>query len=137
MSSAHVGRNAPCLCGSGEKYKRCCLGKLDWDILQNQPLNVQTRHLTVRGKNLVFLTGLCAALQIDPSSRPLDFSNFKRAFTPEAVREIYAIIPPLWPDYNDYVRALSSERDSVSALYTGTYTPDAVLKAVTRHSLYS
>jgi hypothetical protein len=93
--------------------------------------------MTVRGKNLLFLTGLCSALQIDPSSRPLDFSNFKRAFSPEAVREIYSIIPALWPDYNDYVRALSSERDSVSALYTGTYTPDAVLKAVTRHSLYS
>ena len=22
-----VGRNAPCHCGSGSKYKRCCLGK--------------------------------------------------------------------------------------------------------------
>lgn len=22
-----VGRNAPCPCGSGEKFKRCCLGK--------------------------------------------------------------------------------------------------------------
>ena len=24
---AKVGRNAPCPCGSGKKYKRCCLGK--------------------------------------------------------------------------------------------------------------
>ncbi|MCA9656514.1 MAG: SEC-C domain-containing protein [Myxococcales bacterium] len=24
---AKVGRNAPCPCGSGRKYKRCCLGK--------------------------------------------------------------------------------------------------------------
>ena len=22
-----TGRNAPCLCGSGKKYKKCCLGK--------------------------------------------------------------------------------------------------------------
>jgi SEC-C motif len=22
-----IGRNDPCLCGSGKKYKRCCLGK--------------------------------------------------------------------------------------------------------------
>ncbi|MGN6136860.1 MAG: SEC-C metal-binding domain-containing protein [Aureliella sp.] len=21
----HVGRNAPCPCGSGKKYKKCCL----------------------------------------------------------------------------------------------------------------
>ena len=25
--SAPIGRNAPCPCGSGKKYKRCCLGK--------------------------------------------------------------------------------------------------------------
>jgi hypothetical protein len=25
--SAKVGRNAPCPCGSGKKYKKCCLGK--------------------------------------------------------------------------------------------------------------
>jgi len=23
-----IGRNDPCPCGSGEKYKKCCLGKL-------------------------------------------------------------------------------------------------------------
>jgi len=22
-----IGRNAPCPCGSGKKYKKCCLGK--------------------------------------------------------------------------------------------------------------
>ncbi len=24
-----VGRNNPCPCGSGKKYKKCCLGKVD------------------------------------------------------------------------------------------------------------
>jgi len=24
-----IGRNAPCPCGSGKKYKKCCLGKVD------------------------------------------------------------------------------------------------------------
>ncbi|MEE9287487.1 MAG: SEC-C metal-binding domain-containing protein, partial [Gammaproteobacteria bacterium] len=23
----HIGRNDPCPCGSGRKYKKCCLGK--------------------------------------------------------------------------------------------------------------
>jgi len=27
MASAEVSRNDPCPCGSGDKYKRCCLGK--------------------------------------------------------------------------------------------------------------
>lgn len=26
-TSVKIGRNAPCRCGSGKKYKRCCLGK--------------------------------------------------------------------------------------------------------------
>jgi uncharacterized protein YecA (UPF0149 family) len=26
--SRQTGRNDPCPCGSGKKYKRCCLGKL-------------------------------------------------------------------------------------------------------------
>jgi uncharacterized protein YecA (UPF0149 family) len=25
--SSHFGRNDPCSCGSGEKYKKCCWGK--------------------------------------------------------------------------------------------------------------
>jgi hypothetical protein len=25
-----VGRNDPCPCGSGKKYKKCCLGKENW-----------------------------------------------------------------------------------------------------------
>lgn len=27
--SAHIGRNQPCPCGSGTKYKRCCMNKKD------------------------------------------------------------------------------------------------------------
>lgn len=27
-----VGRNDPCICGSGKKYKKCCLGKPDGAI---------------------------------------------------------------------------------------------------------
>jgi hypothetical protein len=27
MENKQVGRNEPCPCGSGKKYKQCCLGK--------------------------------------------------------------------------------------------------------------
>lgn len=27
VSVARVGRNEPCPCGSGKKYKRCCIGR--------------------------------------------------------------------------------------------------------------
>lgn len=29
MTSEHTGRNAPCPCGSGKKYKKCCLAKTE------------------------------------------------------------------------------------------------------------
>jgi hypothetical protein len=29
MSTVKIGRNSPCLCGSGKKYKQCCEGKAD------------------------------------------------------------------------------------------------------------
>ena len=27
ISTVKIGRNEPCLCGSGKKYKKCCLNK--------------------------------------------------------------------------------------------------------------
>jgi len=76
-------------------------------------------------------------LQLDTIPQPAQFSDFKRAFTPKAVREIYGAIPEIWPDVTDYHRCIAIERDSVSAFYSGTYEPEVVLRAVTRHSLYS
>lgn len=32
-----IGRNDPCPCGSGQKYKRCCYGKVDFKPAQGQP----------------------------------------------------------------------------------------------------
>lgn len=28
---AKVGRNEPCPCGSGKKFKNCCMNKKNWD----------------------------------------------------------------------------------------------------------
>jgi SEC-C motif len=132
-----IGRNAQCPCGSGKKYKECCLQKVDWESLSNAPRTVQARYLSARGKNCLFMAVLGAALQLDKIEQPANYVDFKRAFTPEAVRDIYAAIPEIWPNGEDYRRCMFAERDSVSALYSGTYTPEAILRAITRHSLYS
>lgn len=42
---SRIGRNAPCLCGSGKKFKKCCLPKLE------------TRLTTVRDGQAVFRGG--------------------------------------------------------------------------------
>ena len=39
-----IGRNDPCPCGSGKKYKKCCLGKAD-DVYYSNP--VSYTHLDV------------------------------------------------------------------------------------------
>lgn len=31
---AKIGRNDPCICGSGKKFKNCCMGKEDFDGLR-------------------------------------------------------------------------------------------------------
>ncbi len=37
---AKIGRNAPCPCGSGKKYKKCCIGKnLDYLVLDSEDIS--------------------------------------------------------------------------------------------------
>ena len=35
-----IGRNEPCICGSGKKYKRCCLGE-ERNTVTESSLNLQ------------------------------------------------------------------------------------------------
>ena len=35
---AKIGRNAPCPCGSGKKYKKCCLGRKVFSDVTVPPL---------------------------------------------------------------------------------------------------
>src|SRR5205814_787249 len=114
-----------------------CLSRVDWNALLREPPRRRARYYSVRGKNLRFMEILGQALQLDDIEQPAKFADFKNAFTPKAVQEIYEAIPEIWPDGSDYQRCVAAERPSVSALYTGTYTPEAVIRAVTRHSLYS
>lgn len=131
-----IGRNYPCPCGSGKKYKFCCLGKVDWQILLSDPHVDASRHLSVRGKNISFINSIATALQLDNFSPQTPFHELKRAFTPKAVQEIFMSVSKLWPDLNDFERCLSAESGSVTALYTGNYDPEAVFRAVTRLAIY-
>jgi len=95
------------------------------------------RHLSLRGKNLLFVDRMAGALQLDAIAPDTDFGSVKRAFTPAVVRKIHEAILELWPDSDDYVRCLSGQRNEVTALYTGTYEPEAIFRALLRHCLYS
>src|SRR5438105_11263049 len=102
-----IGRNAECPCGSGLKHKHCCLGRIDWATFTDAPLPVASRHFTIRGKNLQFISSLLAALKIDYNDRNPNFAKIKRAFTPDVVQKVYSSILDLWPDLDDYERCLA------------------------------
>ena len=47
-----IGRNEPCPCGSGKKYKKCCLGKAD-DVYYSNPLNLLETYKKVRKESRI------------------------------------------------------------------------------------
>jgi hypothetical protein len=132
-----IGRNDLCPCGSGHKYKKCCKDKTDWDTLLTLPPSQQLRYLSLRGKNILFLERIASALQLDKIDSETNFVDLKRAFTPNVVRQIYEDILEIWPDGHDCMRCLSQQREDVTALYTGTYEPEIIFRAIIRHSIYS
>ncbi len=85
----------------------------------------------------MFARNIFSLLQTDATDSRRRFAEFKSAFTPRVVQEIHLSIPGIWPDLDDYERCLSEEAGNVTAIYTGTYEPEAIFHAVTRHALYS
>ena len=133
----NLGRNDQCPCLSGKKYKLCCMGSVDWPHLMGKPLGEVAHHFTLRGRNLTFIRLMFEALGIDPEDTNGSSVKFKRAFTSEAVRKIYECVDLMWPGLDDYEHCLKNESQGTSALYTGSYEPEHVAKAVIRHSLYA
>jgi hypothetical protein len=132
-----VGRNNLCPCGTGLKFKACCQGKVNWNgILRSEP-DKAVEHLSVRGRNLIFVQKIYEALKFDTDSPPKSLLDFKEAFTPAAVRFINEAIVELWPKTIDIRAVLTASRADVSALYVGEYQPESLLRTVTRHCLYA
>ena len=121
-----VGRNDPCLCGTGKRFKRCCEGRVDWHrVLQEEPASLP-KYLTARGKNRLFLETIASALQLDRSA-PTRWPDVKAAITPDSVREIHEAVLWLWPDLDDLGRVLDLESTESSGLYVpqrqGSFRP--------------
>ncbi|MGH7982067.1 MAG: hypothetical protein ACREFF_02845 [Candidatus Udaeobacter sp.] len=97
---------------------------------------VDARWLALRGKNLMFIAAIADALQLDTTDKNLELSDYKRAFTPQAIKKIYEASATLWPDANDLNRVLRAQAATTTGLYVGRYRPEIVLQGVTRHTLY-
>jgi len=134
-----INRNSPCLCGSGDKYKNCCLKN---EVKQeNLSHNEWIKTLTLRGKNLYFLRIIADALQLDSFTNQRRTFNetmilLKSAITPEAVRNIHLAIPEIWPNEDDLNRCFTQEKHNNSGLFLGHYRIDTTIAFLNRHALY-
>lgn len=110
-----LSRNDPCPCLSGEKFKRCCSGKINWETIIQQGSD-RRPYLSVRGRNLLFVARIAEALQFTSIGKALSLKDYKAAFTAEAVRKIHEAIRDLWPPNIDIVAALKRQPHDVSGL---------------------
>lgn len=136
MARVKISPNDPCPCGKNLKYKRCCRGKVDWEVLLGEGPEAEARHLSVRGKNLAFLTAIERATKIDPFGK-YTWSDIKQAVDADAVAGIHSALLTLWPDPYDLARTLKDAASTKNSLYVGQYHPDPLLRGVKRHSLYA
>jgi hypothetical protein len=132
-----IGRNDPCPCGSVKKFKHCCEGKIEWTQLLRENTDRWKKHLSVRGRNAIFINKVFEALQFDNTKPPKSLLDFKAAFTPKAVKAIHEAVIDIWPPDTDMSSVLQSTKNDVSGLYVGDYFIDKIIRGVTRHSLYA
>lgn len=130
-----VGRNQSCPCGSGKKYKGCCIGKVDWNKIARSGEDYIS-HVSVRGRNILFINDIADILQLDRIERD-NISDYKNAFTKNNVRRIHEAVISAWPPDTNIDLLLKSQSSDVSGLYIGDYDLKYILRGIIRHSIYS
>ena len=130
-----IGRNELCPCASGQKFKHCCEGKIDWEEITRTGADWR-RYLSIRGRNIYFVNRIAEIIGLD-SGEVQDLSTYKSRFTAGAVRAIHEAILEAWPPDLDIESVLSRASSSVSGLYIGDYSLDYIKRGIVRHSIYA
>jgi hypothetical protein len=129
---------APCPCGRTARFRDCCDGKVDWPrLLASGHSPDVIKHLSARGKNVLFANEMGRILQLDAQPQNAKWSDIKRAVTPEVVRALHEAVAAIWPDRDDLNRVLYEQRAEQTGLFVGTYQPEPLVRAIARHALYS
>jgi SEC-C motif-containing protein len=131
-----IGRNDPCPCVSGQKFKHCCSGKIDWETILSDGLDNRP-YLSVRGRNLYFATLISDALKLNALGKSRSLRDYKAAFTAAAVRKIHEAVMEVWPPNIDVSQALRRKPGDVSGLYIGDYGEEYLSRGIVRHSIYA
>src|SRR6266851_1182220 len=122
-----IGRNELCPCGSGKKFKRCCLGT---DYARNA---TDLNRTTLLQRNLVLIEGMIDILGL----RKHDWKDIQRNLSNEQVREIFQLVAYLWPPRTNLPPLLPAPDGKLRGLFLGVQRPESILENVLRYSLYS
>lgn len=131
-----ISRNDSCPCGSGNKFKNCCEGITDWNQIIREGRD-WIPYLSIRGRNILFVTKIAEALQMDSGPDPRSLKDYKAAFTTDAVVKIHQALMDVWPSDIDIYNILRNTASDVSGLYIGDYKTEYLQKSIVRHSTYS
>ena len=126
---AKTGRNDLCPCGSGKKFKRCCLNR-NWT--QNED-HTPRNDPPLLNRNLVLIEALIDILGV----KHHDWSEIKRDLTKDQVREFFKLVAGLWPHETKLAPLLPQPDQKLRGLFIGLQRPESILENVLRYSLYS
>ncbi len=79
-----VTRNEPCPCGSGRKYKKCCLLRARADRVE-EVNRTYVDSMSLSDRNVFLLGSIREIFEFDRN----DWDHVKRCVVPDRVRELY------------------------------------------------
>ncbi len=111
-----LGRNDPCGCGSGKKFKKCCMNKSEderptWEVL------------SIRERNLTLYNGVNDILGLNKGKT---WDDVRRELSNDQVKEIHELYGFLWPVDTDILSLLPTPDNVLRALYTGIVDPRVI-----------
>lgn len=122
-----VGGNDPCICGSGRKYKRCCLGKKPEDM-------PDTSEYSIRERNIIFSKILEDILGL---SKGKTWEDVRKELSDEQVKEVYTAFQGLWPKDTNIINLLPHPDERIlRALYAGLIDPRTVARDIISYTPY-
>lgn len=129
-----VGRNNPCPCGSGKKYKKCCLNKDQESHQSYQSNNSNIESLTIKDRNIILFNAID---DIFGFNKGKTWEDLKKEISREQIQEFYKVIASLWPPETNLISLLPKPDSKLRALYIGHYRPELILPNIIRYSLYT
>ncbi len=116
VDESKLGRNDPCGCGSGKKYKRCCK-----DIPAEQRTTWSVR--SIRERNITLYNAIFDILGLNKGKT---WDDVRHELSGEQVKEIYGVYSVLWPPSTDIYELLPKSDDKLRGLYSGIIDPRSI-----------